>query len=95
MPMIGFTEIFDATRVRRFIPFDFIATYQGERALVDITTGISKSNRYHRFAQLLAQALGMKLFILFIKPDLTAYALKLGTHQAGPTCSPKELKPIA
>jgi hypothetical protein len=93
LPKIGFTEVLDATRIRRSIPFDF-ATYEGERVLIDVTTGISKSNQHHRSALSLASALRMGLYILFVKPDLTAYALKLGTRQPGPSCSPKELMPI-
>ncbi|MDV3277671.1 MAG: hypothetical protein LYZ69_04300 [Nitrososphaerales archaeon] len=94
LPKIGFAEIYDATRVRRFIPFDFAATYEGERVLIDVTTAISKSNQYHRSALSLADALRMRLYILFIKPDLAAYALKLGMRHPGPTCSPKELIPV-
>ena len=61
MPRLGFSDIFDATAVRRFVPADFVATHPGgERVLVDVTTGMVKSGQYHRSALSLAIALGMR-----------------------------------
>jgi len=75
LPSLGFAEVYDVTRVRRFMPFDFIGTWNGERVLVDVTTSISKTGSMHRSAIEIANALGMRLLTLFVKPDLSSFHL--------------------
>ena len=93
MPRLGFSNIYDVTAIRRFVPFDFVATHPGgERVLVDVTTGMVKSGQYHRSALSLANALRMRLFVLFVKPDLSSYCIRDSTK--GFHMSVKELVPI-
>lgn len=93
LPSLGFTEIYDVTEIRRFVPFDFVASDQGSRVLIDVTTARSKSGYYRRTATRLANALRMKLLTVFIKPDFSAHMIRgssEGTH-----ILQNELKPIA
>lgn len=69
---MGFSEIYHLSTLNAFFPFDIVATYQEERVLVDVTTGAGKSLRRQRG---IANALRMKSFVLFIKPDLQSYYL--------------------
>ncbi len=93
MPGLGFTELYDVTKFRRFVPFDFVATYRGERVLVDVTTGVTKSGPNLKSANRLATALRMKLFLVFIKPDFSAYYVRDASE--GGCMILKELRPIA
>jgi hypothetical protein len=92
-PSLGFDEIYDVTEVRRCVPFDFVATYRGSRILVDVTTARSKSGYYRRTAVMLANALRMKLLIVFIRPDLSAYVIRDASE--GSNILLKEVKQIA
>ncbi len=56
LPSLGFTEIYDVTEIRRFVPFDFIASDQGSRVLMiserlgrnAVTTGgLRRDSRVH------------------------------------------------
>jgi len=76
LPLLGFTEIYHVSPIRRFVPFDFVATLRGVRVLIDVTTTISKGGSWNRTALLLARALGMPLIIVFIKPDLSGYMMR-------------------
>ncbi len=93
LPSLGFTEIYDVTKIRRFVPFDFIATDQGSRVLIDITTARSKCGYYRRTATSLANALRMKLLIVFIKPDFSAYMIRDSSE--GAHILQGQLRPIA
>ncbi|MDV3243695.1 MAG: hypothetical protein LYZ66_00810 [Nitrososphaerales archaeon] len=95
LPRIGFTDLYDVTQVRTSIPFDFVATLRGERVLIDVTTCIGKSGRLQRSAASLANALRMKYYTLFVKPNLAAYALKLTPENRGVFCGVKDLIAIA
>jgi hypothetical protein len=75
LPKLGFTELYHASLVNRFVPFDVVATYNRRRVLVDVTTAISKCVSLKR-QQSLAEALRMPLYVLFVKPDLTRYQLR-------------------
>lgn len=75
LPKLGFSEVYHASVVKRFIPFDLIATYGGRRVLIDVTTGISKWVR-GTFQDSLADALRMPFYVLFIKPDFSTYQLR-------------------
>lgn len=93
LPKLGFTDIYDVTAVRRYVPFDFVATNpDGERVLIDVTTGMTKSGHYHRSGVSLVNALRMRLYVLFVKPDLSSYSLRDSTK--GFHMSVKELVPI-
>ena len=92
LPKLGFYDIFDVKAVRRFVPFDFVATLKGERGLIDVTTGLSKGGAYHRTAVSLAKALRMRLLTLFVKPDLRAYYMRDSTKTFH--MSIRELVPI-
>lgn len=72
LPQLGFSEIYHLSTLNRFFPFDIVATFQGLRVLVDVTTGAGKALRRQRG---IANALRMKSFVLFIKPDLKSYYL--------------------
>ena len=73
LPAIGFSGIFHLSSAMRLFPFDIVASLKGERVPIDVTTGLTKSLRIHR---IIASALGMSLYVLFIKPDLRCFYLK-------------------
>jgi hypothetical protein len=75
LPKEGFKEIYHASIVNRFFPFDVVATLDSQRVLIDVTTGMSKSI-VRTGQQQLADALRMPLYILFVKPDFSKYQLK-------------------
>jgi len=82
LPKEGFTEIFHVSPIRRFAPFDFVATLNQERVLIDVTTAFGKGN-YTKTAAELANALRLKFLYLFVKPDFTSYMFrdsKDGSH---------------
>ena len=93
LPGLGFTELYHASAINRFFPFDFIATYQGQRVLVDVTTGVSKK-LVSTYQQSLAEALRMPIFVLFVKPDFSKYQLTLGTGLKTVQMHPAELVSI-
>ena len=72
LPLLSFSEIYHVSSVHWSFPFDIIATYQGERVLLDVTTGMEKTIIHQKR---IAGALRMRFLILFVKPDLTAYYL--------------------
>ena len=74
LPLLGFTEIVWVSPIRRFIPFDFVATLRGNRVLVDVTTTMSRSGA--RSSRELAKALRMPFLRVFIKPDFTGYTVR-------------------
>ena len=74
LPRLGFREIYHISKVHGFFPFDFVAShkqYEG-RVLVEVTTTLTKPLTR---LQKIANALRMRLFVLFIRPDLKAYQL--------------------
>ncbi len=74
LPKLEFTDLFHASVVGRYFPFDVVGTHEGRRVLNDVITEVSKS--LGRTNQLLiAEALGMKVYVLFVKPDFTKYQL--------------------
>lgn len=74
MPSLGFMEIEDyCDRTSQFF-IDFIATYKGQRVLVDATL---KHNAYIPKKIKLARDLRMPLYILFISPNLNHHHLRL------------------
>lgn len=93
LPNLGFTEIYDVPEIRRFVPFDFIATYQRRRVLIDVTTGVSKAIA-HNSQQSFADALRMPLYVLFIKPDFAKYQLVPSDASKSLQAHVKELIPI-
>ena len=78
LPRLGFTELYHASAIKRYVPFDLIATYQGNRVLVDVTTGVTKAIGQNA-QQSFADALRMPLYVLFVKPDFTKYQLILSS----------------
>jgi len=68
-PKLGACALFHASAVNDFFPFDIVETL-GRRVLIDVTLGDSTCvlNNFGRF---IAEALGMQLYVLFIKPDFT------------------------
>jgi hypothetical protein len=72
IPRLGFREINHLSAINRFFPFDIVATLKGERVFIDVTTSLSKVIRRQKA---IADALRMRVFILFVKPDLTSYFL--------------------
>jgi len=76
LPRLGFSELFHASALKRYVPFDIVASLDGKRVLIDVTTGVSKSVVANA-QQLFADALRMPMYVLFVKPDLSKYQLKL------------------
>ncbi len=76
LPNLGFSELYHASAIKRFVPFDIIATYRGRRVLIDVTTGVSKAIAQN-FQQSFAEALRMPIYVLFVKPDFSKYQLTL------------------
>ena len=72
IPRLGFCEINHLSAINRFFPFDIVATFKDERVFIDVTTSLSKVIRRQKA---IADALRMRVFILFVKPDLTSYFL--------------------
>lgn len=83
LPSLGFTNIFHASSDRRFVPFDFVATFQGDRVLVDVTTGMRKSGGYSKTGIMVANALHMRLIRVFIKPDFTGFMVRDASEGGG------------
>jgi hypothetical protein len=69
LPQLGFSDFYHASAHNRFVPFDVVATCNGQRVLIDVTTGVSKAPMQN-FAFPLAEALKM-----FIRPDFSKYQL--------------------
>jgi len=74
LPLLGFSDFYHASAHNRFVPFDVVATCNGKRVLIDVTTGVSKSPMQN-FTFPLAEALKMPYYILFIRPDFSKYQL--------------------
>jgi len=93
LPRLGFSDFYHASAHNRFIPFDVVATCDGQRVLIDVTTGVSKPPMQN-FAFPLAEALKMPYYILFIRPDFSKY--QLTRYSGGRTVQmhPSELVPI-
>ncbi len=72
LPQLGFRDIYHLSATNRFFPFDVVATSNNERVFIDVSTSTSKVIRRQKE---IADALRMKTFILFVKPDLTSYLL--------------------
>jgi hypothetical protein len=70
LPRLGFCEINHLSAINKFFPFDIIAILNGERVFIDVTTTWSKMIRRQRA---IVDAIRMRVFILFIKPDLASY----------------------
>ena len=94
LPRIGFTDLVYVAAMRRLVPFDIVGTLDSQRTLIDVTTGWWKGGRYLESAISLAEALRMKIFILFVKPDLRHFALKLAEKGGGVYCSLKDLRTL-
>lgn len=94
LPQIGFSELVHVSAFRRLVPFDIIGTFEAKRTLIDVTTCCHKGGHYLDAAISLANALGMDLLILFVKPDFKQFALKapLEGHEA--YCSNRDLKMV-
>ncbi len=93
LPRLGFTDLYHASSVNRFVPFDVVATRKGERVLIDVTTCVSKSLRKKPELSI-AEALRMPLYILFVKPDLSKYQLALANGAKTLQVNVKELVAI-
>jgi len=72
IPRLGFCEINHLSAMNRLFPFDIVATLKGERVFIDVTTSLSKVIRRQKA---IADALRMRAFVLFVKPDLKSYFL--------------------
>jgi hypothetical protein len=72
IPRLGFYEIDQISAINRFFPFDIVATLNDERVFIEVTTSLSKVIRRQKA---IADALRMRVFVLFVKPDLTSYFL--------------------
>jgi hypothetical protein len=93
LPKLGFCDFFHASALNRFVPFDIIATLDGQGVLIDVTTGVSKSVM-HKFGRSIAKALGMPLYVLFIKPDFTKCQLVTCADKRTVQMRPSELVSI-
>jgi hypothetical protein len=76
LPGLGFSELYHASAIKRYVPFDIVATFKGQRVLVDVTTGVKKGIAENS-QQSFAEALRMPIYVLFIKPDFARYQLTL------------------
>jgi hypothetical protein len=65
LPKLGFSEIYDCTLLSNQFFFDFIATYEGQRVLLDVTARV---RAYVPQKINLANALRMRCFLLFVSP---------------------------
>lgn len=92
LPALGFSEIDLVSILRRFLPFDIVATHNGSRVLIDVTTGQAKWRHGLVDAYKLAEALRMEYYILFVKPDFTRYVLKQSNGKNNYWTSLAELK---
>lgn len=72
LPGLGFSEISHLSNLNSFFPFDIVATFHGEKVLVEVTTGMAKTLSRQR---IIANALGMSIIVLFISPDLRLFFL--------------------
>jgi len=75
LPRLGFSRLYHASAANRFMPFDIIGTYKGRRVLIDVTTAVTKGSSTS-YQKSIARALGMPIFVLFLKPDMTKYLLR-------------------
>jgi hypothetical protein len=73
---LGFTELYHASAIKGYVPFDFVATHKGQRVLVDVATGINESLAYTSQISF-ADALRMPIYILFVKLDFSKFQLRL------------------
>lgn len=80
LPKLGFSDLYHVSAFNSFVPFDIIATYHESRVLIDVTTNVSKGTTYG-YQQSFARALRMPIYVLFVKPDMTKYQLKLWAGQ--------------
>lgn len=94
LPGLGLSRVVHVSKLRRLVPFDIVGMTNGERVLVDVTTSYCKSGPYYKTAVSLANALGMKLFVLFVKPDLSQFAMKPASKARGAYCSTRDLQAI-
>lgn len=95
LPKLGFAEICHVTPIRKMIPFDIVATYKGQRVIIDVTTGRCKATTFKSAIEL-AVALRLHFFILFVKPDFSAYMLREAlSGMKSIQAHLKELVPIA
>ena len=76
LPLLGYKDIFHVSPIRRFVPFDFVATREGTRFLIDVTTSMNRGGAWNRTALELAKALRMPFVRVFIKPDFTGYMVR-------------------
>jgi hypothetical protein len=72
LPKLGFRDIYHLSAGSRFFPFDVVATTNNERVFIDVSTSESKVIRRQKE---IADALRMKTFVLFVKPDSTSHLL--------------------
>jgi hypothetical protein len=91
LPDAGFSEIYHASEKQRFLPFDFVAAYEGRRVLIDVNTARSKGSTTKIQSEIVA-ALRMDPFFCFIKPDFSAYMLR--NAKDGTSVLLKEVKMI-
>jgi hypothetical protein len=73
LPGLGFTEIVDFTNYSSQFYIDFVATYNGERVLVDATIKLSA---YAIKKVKIADALRMPLYIVHVSPNNSLFYLK-------------------
>ncbi len=74
LPAEGFTNIVDFSGHTNQFFVDFVATYQGERVLIDATIRLHASIPNKIF---MAKALGMRLFIIFVSlKDTSLFFIK-------------------
>jgi hypothetical protein len=92
LPRLGFSDICHLSLINSFFPFDIAANYQNERVLIDVTTAVGKSLRRQK---IIAGALKMRFFVLFVKPDLRPCYLASSVESDCVTCRLRELREIA
>jgi hypothetical protein len=92
LPLLGFSEIYHVSSVHWSFPFDIIATYHGERILLDVTTRTEKSIIRQKK---IAGALRMRFLILFVKPDPMTYYLSTEVESNYVKFRESELREIA
>ena len=94
LPQLGFSRLVHISAFWKLFPFDIVGTLERKKTLVDVTTCMSKSGTRLSTAAALATALGMRFFVLFIRPNLKQFALKEVEKGRGVYCSPHDLESV-
>lgn len=70
---LGFSNIFKINRLNRFFTGDLIATKDNRNCIVEITGCYAHLIKLHKQ---ICKRLDLDLYLIFVKPDLSAYIIK-------------------